>query len=61
MILPEIAQAVSAMMANRSDRHFPNLSPDEAREATRVMRSKVRGFHQGQGCKLSPQQKAGYM
>jgi hypothetical protein len=31
---PEIARTVSMMMANRSDRHFPNLSRGEAHEAT---------------------------
>ncbi len=35
---PRLRRAVSQMMANRSDRHFPNLCAKPALEAADVMR-----------------------
>src|ERR1700693_5840549 len=47
--LPEVAKAVSKMMANRSDRRLPSLFMTETQRGRLSDEAKTRGFHQGQG------------
>ena len=59
--LPEVAKAVSKMMANRSDRRLPSLFMTETQRGRLSDEAKTRGFHQGQGHMQKAHQKAEYM
>jgi hypothetical protein len=47
------------LMANRSDRRFPNLAKTWALQGRMDDEAKTRGFYWGQGEQISPQMKAG--
>jgi hypothetical protein len=49
------------LMAHRSDRRFPPLSPAMAREAARLIGNEAGGNPSRPGLHLKPNQQAGYM